>query len=104
MLEEEQASLERAIVNAAYFKRPACVAGAHCPTCGVCHLGRNSTVAPLELVTRRSPSWALAGCVAPLEPGALRSLWSHPCASRSTAQHEEAEAKGRDAGEEFGIE
>ena len=97
------ASLERAIVNAAYFKRPACVAGAHCLTCGVCHVGRNSAVTPLELVTRRSPSWALAGCVAPLEPGALRSLWSHPCASRSTAQHEEAKGRDAQAGE-FGLD
>ena len=71
----DAAGLERAIVNAAYFKRPACVAGAHCLTCGVCHAERNSEFAPLELVTRRSPSWSLAGCVAPLERGAL----SQPC-------------------------
>jgi chromosome segregation ATPase len=86
----DAASLERAIVNAAYFKRPACVEGAHCLTCGVCHVGRNSEMAPLELVTRRSPSWALAGCVAPLERGAL----SHPCGTAHAQRGSDAEADG----------
>ena len=84
----DAASLERAIVNAAYFKRPACVEGAHCLTCGVCHVARNTEVAPLELVTRRSPSWALAGCVAPLERGAL----SHPCGTAHAQRGSDGQA------------
>ena len=85
----DAAGLERAIVNAAYFKRPACVEGAHCLTCGVCHVARNSEFAPLELVTRRSPSWALAGCVAPLERGAL----SHPCGTAHAQRGSDAGGK-----------
>ena len=85
----DAAGLERAIVNAAYFKRPACVEGAHCLTCGVCHVARNSEFAPLELVTRRSPNWALAGCVAPLERGAL----SHPCGTAHAQRGSDADGK-----------